>query len=80
MIFKESYRKVFGEDELFKNYNYLLVNKMQNNIKSITIHDFNIPRIVKNSFKRCGNNRCVTCLFANFSDRIVLSNGFYLPI
>lgn len=79
-IFKESFRNIFKNDETFKNYDYLLVNKMQNNISSILIHNFNIPFIIKNKYNRCENKKCRTCIYANKKDRIIFKNNYYIPI
>lgn len=79
-IFRESFKEIFGKDEFYKGFDYLLINKMQNNIQSLTIHDFRINFEIKNRYKRCENLKCKTCQFANFSEKICFENGLFLPI
>jgi hypothetical protein len=53
---------------------------MQPNLKSIMVHDFKIPSIYKNFYKKCNKNNCKTCPFAEESYFIQLTNKFILPI
>jgi predicted GIY-YIG superfamily endonuclease len=71
--FKESYPK-------YKNYNLFLVNKMQNNLSSILIHNFKYPQVYKNKFKKCHSDNCKTCGFSNNGNFINLTDNFLLPI
>lgn len=78
-IFRSSFDKVFKNDDKLCNLDFLLVNKMQNNLKSILIHDFEIPSIEKNYYKRCNDLKCNICMFSTREYFIKLKN-ISLPI
>jgi hypothetical protein len=79
-LYKNSFRNVIKENELFKDVNIFIINKMQPNLKMILIHDFKIPIIYKNFFKKCEKENCVTCFYADTSYYIKLTEKFFLPI
>jgi len=77
---KNVFKKTIKNKEELKELNLFVVNKMQPNLKSLMVHDFKIPSIYKNFFKKCNNANCKTCLFAEESYFIQLTNKFILPI
>ena len=82
--FKEVVKKAFNsfkeKNPRYKNHNLFLINKMQNNLSSILIHNFRYPKIYKNKYKRCKIRNCKTCEFSNNRTFINLTNNFILPI
>ena len=78
-IFKSSFNEIFKNDDELKALDLLLVNKMQNNLKSILIHNFKIPTIDKNNYKRCRDLNCNICMFSN-KDYFIKLKSLILPI
>ena len=64
----------------YKDFKIFLVNKMQSNLSALLIHNLKFPFIFKNSFKKCKNSKCDTCIYSNNSHYIYLTNNFILPI
>lgn len=81
-LYKNCFKKTIKEKENneFKNFNIFVINKMQPNLKMIMVHDFKIPVIYKNSYRKCDNSKCKTCLFSDSSYFIKLTDNFNLPI
>jgi hypothetical protein len=82
--FKEIIKKAFNSFKenhtKYRDHNIFLVNKMQNNLSSILIHNFKYPKIYKNRYKKCLVKNCKTCEFSNNRTFINLTNNFILPI
>ena len=49
----------------YKNFKIFLVNKMQSNLSALLIHNLKYPSLFLNSYKKCKNLNCETCLFSN---------------
>ena len=81
-LYKNCFKKTIKEKENneFKNFNIFVINKMQPNLKMIMVHDFKIPVIYKNSYRKCDNSKCKTCLFSDSSFFVKLTDNFNLPI
>ena len=84
MKFKEIIKKAFNSFKenhtKYRDFNIFLVNKMQNNLSSILIHNFKYPKIYKNRYKKCLVKNCKNCEFSNNRTFINLTNNFILPI
>jgi hypothetical protein len=82
--FKEIIKKAFNSFKenhtKYRDHNIFLVNKMQNNLSSILIHNFKYPKIYKNRYKKCLVKNCKTCEFSKNRTFINLTNNFILPI
>jgi hypothetical protein len=65
---------------MFNDHKLFLVNRMQNNLSSILIHNFKYPQVYKNKYKKCNLNKCKTCEFSNNRNFINLTEKFILPI
>ena len=64
-----------------RNTNIKIVNKMQNNISSLLVHNFKLKKYpIKYCFKRCANANCSICIFSNTSSFITLNNNLNIPI
>lgn len=74
-IFKESWKTTFSDE-----YSYFLVNKMQNNILSLLVHEFKFPNTYKNFYRKCNKLDCSTCKFADKNYYINCSADFRFPI
>ncbi len=64
----------------YRNFKIFLVNKMQSNLSALLIHNLKYPSIFLNSYKKCKNLNCETCLFSSNNHCIYLTNKFILPI
>ena len=64
----------------YKDYNIFLINKMQSNLSALLIHNFKFPLNFKNSYKKCKEQNCATCLYSNNKDSVNLTKNFILPI
>jgi hypothetical protein len=67
-------------NEKFKDFKLMIVNRMQNNLSSLLVHNFKYPYEKNCSYKNCGNLNCKTCLFSNPNKNIFLTKNFILPI
>ena len=73
--------KIFKEDfPQFSNNKLMIINKMQNNLSSLLVHNFKFPSISKNFYSSCKNLECKTCLYSNKKEKIFLTENFILPI
>jgi len=81
-IIKNSFSslKNISDLDFLSNKNLKIINSTQNNLISLLVHNLKFPNIIKNSFKKCENKNCNTCLFANLNISIPLNNNFNLPI
>jgi hypothetical protein len=78
-IFKNSFENVFNDDTIYKP-KYFLINKMQNNLGSLLIHNFKFPICPINRYTRCLDLDCNTCLYANTDFYIDLGKNYPFPI
>jgi hypothetical protein len=73
----DNFKKQFP---VYKNQKLMIINKMQNNLSSLFVHDFRIQNISKNFYKKCNNSKCKTCPYANNKEKIFLTEKFFLPL
>jgi hypothetical protein len=76
-IFKESWENSFDK---LPNFNFFIINKMQNNLFSILVHEFRLPTINRNYYKICDNHNCNTCEFSDTKYFVDCLENFKLPI
>ena len=62
-----------------KDHKLRIINKMQNNIKSLFVHNFKTPFFYKKCYKKCNKN-CSVCKVTNTSSFILLNDNYFLPI
>ncbi|CAF1127635.1 unnamed protein product, partial [Brachionus calyciflorus] len=79
-VFKKAFVKYFGNIEETKKLRFRLINKMQNNLSSILVHDFKFPVSKSFCYQKCSNVDCSICRFADISYSIKLKDNFFLPI
>jgi hypothetical protein len=73
----ENFKEDFPQ---FSDNKLLIINKMQNNLSSLLVHDFKFPSVSKNCYNSCRDLKCKTCIFSNKKEKIFLTENFILPI
>ena len=67
-----------------ENYNFdvkvKFFNSVQNNLGSLLIHNFKIPKIEVFKNTVCIKQNCEICKFISFDESLILNNGFQLPL
>ena len=79
-IIKKSFENLKNDDERFKKFDIIVVNKCQLNLSSLLIHNFKFPRVDKQYFRVCNNSNCFTCKFSNKNYHLNLGENLILPI
>ena len=73
----DTFKKDFPQ---FSNNKLLIINRMQNNLSSLLVHNFKFPIISKNYYESCEKLNCQTCIYSNKKEKIFLTDNFILPI
>jgi hypothetical protein len=78
-IIKSSFSSLKNQSSLdfLSGKNLRIVNKTQNNLISLFVHNLRLPFISKNCFRKCNNVNCNTCLFAYTNHFISLNNNYF---
>jgi hypothetical protein len=80
-IIKDSFECIKKLDiKFYENKKIFIINKLQNNLLSLLVHNHKFPFISKNFYKKCNNLNCITCKFSNDKYFIKINNSFSLPL
>ena len=79
-IFKKAFDSFINSNEKFKPLKLQVINKMNFNLGSIFIHNFNFKTSYKNSFSKCKKIFCSTCYFFSSDYFIEITRNYFLPV
>jgi len=77
----QSWLKCFQNHPILKEFNLVVLNKMQPNLGSILVHNFPCPKLNSFKYKKSENVNCLVCRFSkDKAEKISLTKKFFLSI